>query len=261
MMRLFRKPLVQAAILAVAAAALLKPSAVRADGWASNTKASNTGSIVNTRHNMTMSYLLDNGGNPAFMDPSRNDYGAICVYCHTPHGANTQIDAPLWNRTSPGNTYTLYNIPLTSGQSPTQPGVNSLTCLSCHDGTVAIDSIINMPGSGRYSAAQENSVNTGFLDSWPGAAGTHRALIGDSGNSSSCLYCHSSGGFIPSIPFDVFALGTDLTDDHPVGVELPDTNTYDFNAPTATDGSLKFFDLDADGRADSNEVRFYDSGG
>ncbi|MGK7346014.1 MAG: cytochrome c3 family protein, partial [Candidatus Nitrospinota bacterium M3_3B_026] len=45
------------------------------------------------------------------------------------------------------------------------------------------------------------------------------------------------------------------------GVELPDTNTYDFNAPTATDGSLKFFDLDADGRADSNEVRFYDSGG
>ncbi|MGK7346405.1 MAG: cytochrome c3 family protein, partial [Candidatus Nitrospinota bacterium M3_3B_026] len=50
------------------------------------------------------------------------------------------------------------------------------------------------------------------------------------------------------------------TDDHPVGVNLPDTNTYDFKEPTATDGALKFFDGDGDGRADPDEVRFYDTG-
>lgn len=233
-----------------------------ADGWASNTKASNIGSITNTRHNLTMSYLPD----PTFMNPSRNDYGEVCVYCHTPHGANSTLpQAPLWNRTNPGNTYTLYNITLTSGQTPTQPGVNSLTCLSCHDGTVAIDSIINMPGSGKYSAAQETSVNDAFLDSaWNNSSGgdtdIHRTMVGNSGDNTSCLYCHSTSGLIPSIPFDIFSIGTDLTDDHPVGVELPDTAVYDFNAPTATAGNIRFYDNNTNSHADSNEVRFYNTG-
>ncbi|MGK7346015.1 MAG: cytochrome c3 family protein, partial [Candidatus Nitrospinota bacterium M3_3B_026] len=242
--------------LALAAFCMAAPAAL-ADGWAPGTKASNTGSIVNTRHNMTVSY------NPG-MDPEspfipHNFYGEVCVYCHTPHGANSTIDAPLWNRTNPGNSYNLYNIPLTSGQSPTQPGINSLTCLSCHDGTVAIDSIINMPGSGRYNAAKETTFDgwdDAWLSTWPGSSGGHGGLWTD---YAGCNTCHGSG--FGDFAFTVFAIGTDLRDDHPVGVELPDTNTYDFNAPTATDGSLKFFDLDADGRADSNEVRFYDSGG
>ena len=121
---------------------LLSPTPAYADGWSSVTWASNMGSISNTRHNLTVPFVPD----PKFMDTSRNNYGEVCVYCHTPHGANSTLPkAPLWNRTIPGNTYTLYNLPLTSGQVPTQPGPNSLTCLSCHDGTVAIDSVINMP--------------------------------------------------------------------------------------------------------------------
>ncbi|VAX15597.1 hypothetical protein MNBD_NITROSPINAE01-1335, partial [hydrothermal vent metagenome] len=48
--------------------------------WDPNTKASNSGSITNTRHNLTMSY----SGNASVMNLSRNDYADVCVYCHTP---------------------------------------------------------------------------------------------------------------------------------------------------------------------------------
>jgi len=233
-----------------------------ADGWDPGSQASNVGSIVNSRHNLTMSY----NSNGFVMDLSRNDYGEVCVYCHTPHGANSTIPkAPLWNRTNLGNTYTLYNKPLTSGQAPTQPGPNSLTCLSCHDGTLAIDSIINMPGSGGYSAAQETAQTDAFLNTWsPGPVDSgqpHRVLSSSTG-AGSCMWCHQSPlGVGPNGPFTIFAIGTDLTDDHPVGVQLPDTAIYDFNAPTTTTASMKIFDTNGNGRADSNEVRFYNTGG
>ncbi len=226
---------------------------VYADGWDPASKASNIDSIVNTRHNMTMSYL---GGASVNMDSSRNDYGEVCVYCHTPHGANSTIGAPLWNRTNPGTSYTLYNKPLTSGQTPTAPGVNSLVCLSCHDGTVAIDSVINMPnrpGLSSYDSTQETTQNDAFLDTWPDNSPTLHAKFGD------CMQCHNATNlFAPD--FAAFFIDTDLRDDHPVGVSLPDTAIYDFNATTATTGNISFYDTNANGRADSNELRFYNSG-
>ena len=69
---------------------------VYADGWDPDSAASAMGSIANTRHNLTQSYLADRAG---IMNIARNDYGEVCVYCHTPHGASTQTTAPLWNRT------------------------------------------------------------------------------------------------------------------------------------------------------------------
>ena len=52
------------------------------------TKFTNQGSIGNTRHNLTQRQV--SGGGPAgvSMDSYRNDYEEVCVYCHTPHGAN-----------------------------------------------------------------------------------------------------------------------------------------------------------------------------
>ncbi len=123
---------------------------------------------------------------------------------------------------------------------------------------MAVDSIINMPGSGNYSAAQKTSENEAFLDTWPGAS-THMALTAG-GGPDSCLACHGRDGLMSELWFDAFALGTDLTDDHPVGVQLPDGALYDFNTPTGVSGNLRFFDGDGDGRADSNELRFYDTG-
>ena len=64
----------------------------------------------------------------------------ICVACHTPHGANiTVTDAPLWNHAITTQTYTLYDQSPTLNSVPGQPTGTSRLCLSCHDGTVALN--------------------------------------------------------------------------------------------------------------------------
>ena len=208
----------------------------------------------------------------------RNQYVEVCVYCHTPHGANqlspnsTKSALPLWNRTINTNQYTIYDKPRTLERPITQPGPNSLTCLSCHDGTISIDSIINMPGSGGYNAAQQdvNTVDNAFLNSWAatgkgaGPQGDHYRL-GPSNQAGfdqapNCTFCHR-GDTLPD--FTGFVIGTNLKDDHPVGVLFPTEfgPGVDFNQPTAEiPGKMRFFDKNGDGKADTNEVRLYDTG-
>jgi hypothetical protein len=64
----------------------------------------------------------------------------VCSVCHLPH-ANTVAGANggmLWNHElSTISSYTIYTSDLTTGG---QPGPVSQLCLSCHDGTVAVDS-------------------------------------------------------------------------------------------------------------------------
>lgn len=91
------------------------------------------------------------------------DNGEICVYCHTPHAANTAFDgAPIWNKQQPtGLTYKMYGattdgvagVTIAGTSTDAQPANPSLACLSCHDGISAIDSIVNAPGSGMGSLA------------------------------------------------------------------------------------------------------------
>ncbi len=95
----------------------------------------------------------------------------VCVFCHTPHGATTDMVAPLWNRNAGTPSYTTYDeLGITSydaaGMLATDttsldPGDISLACLSCHDGTQAMDSIINQPGSGQVTAYDGKSWTTG----------------------------------------------------------------------------------------------------
>jgi len=252
-------------------------SMVHADGWEPDTMASNLVSegIAATRHNMTMSYLETTMPEALiFMGAVRNDYGAVCVYCHTPHGANNSsgMGMPLWNRTvNPSLTYVPYGTPTTLGLTVTNPGPASLTCLSCHDGATAIDSIINMPGSGMYLESQETSVNTAsFLSAWPGPTVTHYSL----GRCASV--CHGNSSSPANFNNFVIGAGTgengeyieqlgstvDLRDDHPVGILYPtafsswtDFSPMDIEVP----GQLAFFD-DGNGRADIYEIRVYDSG-
>jgi len=203
----------------------LAMSPVRATDY--NTNFTWRDGVSNTRHNLSMA----GGTNPSgfIMNGRRNDYGEVCVYCHTPHGANTQAavaSAPLWNRTYSAATYTTYSSATLTG-SVSGPGVASLVCLSCHDGTVAVDSIINMPGSGRYSAASATSHQESFLDAWGGSS-THLAI----GNSSpahaqGCMSCHNAETPLSNgTDFTAFYIGTDLRNDHPVGVVYPNNPEY-----------------------------------
>ncbi len=242
------------ALLTVATAQFM-PEPARADGDLP-TKFLNQGSVGNTRHNLTQRQAAGGGPASIFMDFTRNDYGQVCVYCHTPHGANTTIAVPLWNRTVRATSYTLYNQSSLSGDV-VAPGPNSLACLSCHDGQTAMDSVVNMPGSGRYLESQMTTQNNAFLTTWRNASGISPSL--NSHNTlSQCMSCHSNPGAGGAADFSAALIGTDLTNDHPVGVMLP--TGEDWNEPTGIAAGARFFDANGDGRMNSNEIRFYDSG-
>jgi len=64
----------------------------------------------------------------------------ICEPCHTPHNADVTVtDAPLWNHEVTTATFTVYSSS-TLNATIGQPEKNSKLCLSCHDGTIALDS-------------------------------------------------------------------------------------------------------------------------
>ncbi len=67
--------------------------------------------------------------------------GQLCLPCHTPHSAGGDVAAPLWDH-SPGarTSYKMFD------GRPGKPGAASLLCLSCHDGSTAVDAYGGMGG-------------------------------------------------------------------------------------------------------------------
>lgn len=243
---------------------LLLPGECLADGDLPS-KFSNQKSIANTRHNLTQRQATG-GPSGVNMDVYRNDYEQVCVYCHTPHGSNTSVAAPLWNRSIPSTTYNVYSSNSLS-QTPSQPGSASLICLSCHDGQQAVDAILNMPGAGRYSTTPNAGSPSGnaFLSTWTNPSGlgpfAHLGL-----NQTECLACHSAGAGVlgsSAADFTIAAIGTDLRDDHPVGVVFPAANGTgtDWKTPGGSVAGAKFFDENGNGRMEKGEIRLYDYGG
>jgi predicted CXXCH cytochrome family protein len=98
-------------------------------------------SITTTKHNLSSSGT----GSVKATSETR-----ICVFCHTPHNAITGVP-PLWNHTLSAASYTVpsssmpaWTSLLSTPQNP--PDGDSRLCLSCHDGTVAIGSVVNLGG-------------------------------------------------------------------------------------------------------------------
>lgn len=76
--------------------------------------------------------------------------GEICVVCHTPHNADTSVTAaPLWNHEVTVAAHTMYSSTTFDGAGTIAGGPTgaSKLCLSCHDGTVAIDSFGGATGT------------------------------------------------------------------------------------------------------------------
>ena len=89
----------------------------------------------------------------AGLSGSRHDFsgfpfagGQICLPCHTPHNGELVEGAPLWNHELSVATYNLYSSP-SMDATVNQPTGASKLCLSCHDGTVAVDSFGGQDGS------------------------------------------------------------------------------------------------------------------
>jgi hypothetical protein len=170
-----------------------------------NYAAAQAGSIANTKHNLSTTALAGQNRVTAGTDE-------ICVFCHTPHGADTTAAAPLWNKSLTGiggSGYTTYSslgsttidgLFATDGVSGTSVGSVSLACLSCHDGTQAMDNIINAPGSGGYDATGGGPNGRAYTwDTSTGRVNTDGRLL-------------NANGYIAN-------LGTDLSNDHPIGIQ------------------------------------------
>lgn len=150
--------------------------------------------IASTKHNLGSSQ----NGNNAFTPTTGT--AELCVFCHTPHGADTTAAVPLWNRklASPA-TYTTYNSLGTSSlDGATAPvGSVSIACLSCHDGVQAMNTMINQPGSGGYLAA-----GAAWAGTWSGSRVTLTGV--------------DAGKLLPGI---ISNIGQDLKNDHPIGIQ------------------------------------------
>jgi len=125
----------------------------------------------------------------------------LCAFCHTPHMANAPTYGPLWNRnyTPPVGMQTYAD-----AASPTFQGgaialgPQSYACLSCHDGSVALDNLANVPGSGM--GAQP----AGYTFTDP-----NTVLVTN------------------QITNGAAAIGTDLSNDHPVGFSFDTSDAAD----------------------------------
>ncbi len=106
--------------------------------------ASSWGGIAGTSHD--------------FSSRSWNPTGELCRPCHTPHNADNSslTDVPLWNHETTSSTFTLYSSSTFDGVSTAgQPTGASLACLSCHDGSVALDSFDGNTGTDYISFGDE----------------------------------------------------------------------------------------------------------
>ncbi len=151
-----------------------------------------------------------------------------CVFCHTPHNAIGSVSPevagqpiaaqliPLWNHTTTATAFTMYNTtnnPASDLQGTVDASVTgaSLACLSCHDGSLAVGAIANLPddvASITYTAGGGLSA-TGFI------TGANK-------------------------------LGADLTNDHPISITYQDNLDLGLKAP-ATFTSVKLFPTNATG--------------
>ena len=85
--------------------------------------------------------------------------GQVCAACHTPHNAMGSVSAaPIWNHTVTTQTYVLY-ASSTLKSTMGQPTGSDKLCLSCHDGTVAVDSYRGAAGMTFISSANNLGTN------------------------------------------------------------------------------------------------------
>lgn len=87
--------------------------------------------------------------------------GQLCVACHAPHNTALGLTA-LWNHALSVASYTMYNTAFSStinGVVAAAPGGTSLLCLSCHDGTVAVNSFGGTTGAVAIAASANLGTN------------------------------------------------------------------------------------------------------
>jgi predicted CXXCH cytochrome family protein len=154
--------------------------------------------ITNTKHNLSQSSAAGTNNRITNVDE-------ICVFCHTPHGANTYDQAPLWNRVldSSQARFTTYSSSTLDAETA-DIGSISIACLSCHDGTQAIDSVINGVGSGNYNPLGAQMGGGDGSGNYLSTSGTMVTSGVDTGKLATNAITN---------------VGEDLSNDHPISIQ------------------------------------------
>lgn len=161
---------------------------------------------------------------------SKHDFSAatwsdnqICKPCHTPHNADISLTGRIWAHTLSTATYKYHggSVP-GDGSTSTDAGTGSVTqtgmdnatrlCLSCHDGTVALDSF----------KGKDGGFGTTSIDTLKSADGSYNPNLGGTGAQP------------------------DLSNDHPVGysAKYDEWSGITFNPDGTTSGEYRYKPID-----------------
>lgn len=166
--------------------------------------------VSSTAHNLSVSRPAGALGS--------DEISEVCIFCHTPHNANILggLDsAPLWNRKNTEvSSYTMYDQAELQGDVSVSPNSETMVCLSCHDGTLALNSMANLPEAG--------------ADPIPDILGDASRITAD--------------GKIAPTSFAF--IGDDLSNDHPVSVDYDET-VHHLRLIVDIDDSLALFGSDS----------------
>ena len=186
--------------------------------------------ILGSKHDFTG--LNTRAGVEAMSGLAFFDYGSSCIYCHLPDDKKDENTSeaggvPGWNRLTPAtDSYELYDSLMLDNKVRT-PSPISLLCLSCHDGTMAVDMTIFQPNG--WNSSED--------------AALHMA-INESNDLTSCGKCHD-GRAAHNIA--VKQIGTELANDHPISIEYAGLNHKDpdfwpTESPGGFDNGVKLYD-------------------
>ncbi len=165
-------------------------------------------SIKNTKHDLSST-------STGATNVKSSNYEEICIFCHTPHKAVDQLNAPLWNRSGTDSiSISRYYNSATLDTASRQTAVSAKIavsdvklCLSCHDGASLTNGLAN-PSNLEGGAQPAGLVELGSVAA--------------------------------TVPANI---GTDLHDDHPIGMvynTIYSNNTAEWvQNPVA---SIKFYD-------------------
>jgi len=109
------------------------------------------------------------GSSHDFSLSSWNTRNGVCSPCHTAHNTDPSQIVPLWAHATTTQTFIPYDSPkMQAIDKKQQPSASSKACLSCHDGTVAVNQTFTTGATPVYTG--------GAAAAWPGS--TTSAILG-----------------------------------------------------------------------------------
>jgi predicted CXXCH cytochrome family protein len=119
--------------------------------------------MVNTPHDLV------GGGANTFITITTTPATDLCQICHVPHASQTTgntPEVPLWNHTLSSASYSMYTSG-TIGTIKASPQGVSAACLSCHDGSVALDALGGAAGTAADTITGTAWLGTDLRDDHP----------------------------------------------------------------------------------------------